>query len=223
MKKTFLIAMIVILAILVSIAFVNAQGRWGAGRMGRGAGMACPRMGAGMGPGMRGMGGGMGGWWTQVQPTTKEQKTFVEQVTALHNQIRDKQIEINRLRMTNGDPKRIASLEKDAAALRTKLYEHMNKNQKLIQQLGVNPACGTRPCMQGTACAAGCKCPCTNGGVCTPGQCADCICKDNCPCACIGNPAQCATCPMKDQCQCPNKQPCTGPTCPAPRVTVPIK
>ncbi len=77
-----------------------------------------------------------GGWWTQVQPTTPEQKAFVEKVGSLHNQIREKQMTLAQIRNGNGDPKGIANLESDISALRTELYDFMSNNQQIRQQLG---------------------------------------------------------------------------------------
>ncbi|MBP6964632.1 MAG: hypothetical protein KBC96_09520 [Armatimonadetes bacterium] len=77
-----------------------------------------------------------GGWWTGVQPNTPEQKAFIEKVGDLHNRIRENQLTLAQLRNGNGDPKRIADLEREGQALRTELYDYMANNQQLRQQFG---------------------------------------------------------------------------------------
>jgi hypothetical protein len=126
MKKTVAVAPIVALILALSISLVYAQGRGaGFGRLGE----PCPY-------GYTQPNPSAGGWWTRVQPTTPEQKAFLDKVADLHKQIHEKQFEAARLRATNGDRKKIEALENDAARLRGDLHETMYRNRELRQQMG---------------------------------------------------------------------------------------
>ena len=178
MRKTTLIALIVLLALAVSVALVCAQGRRaGYGRIGQ----PCPYAIARPNP-------DAGGRWTKVQPTTPEQKAFVEKVTRLHKQIREKRLDLANLRATKGDKNRIAALEKDLQRLRAQLHETMYKNRQLRQQMGMaghKSRMGVRG--QGACiCATGCPCRscCPGHCRCDSGKCVKCPCKDQCPCPC---------------------------------------
>ncbi|GEM_PF-732615 len=155
MKRSTVIAALAILAVILSITLVYAQGR-GAG-VGRNA-QACPYRNTCPNP-------DAGGWWTKVQPTTLEQKAFVDQVTAFHNQVREKQMALAQLQAAKGDAGKIAQLESEIAALRTQFHEFMLKNQQIRLQLGV-PGCGV--------CCAVCpmagQCPGPNGQGCPLGM-----------------------------------------------------
>ena len=131
MKKSTLIMSVFILVILLSVTLVHAQGRGpGFGRCGQ----VCPK-----GNIQQTM--NSGGWWTKVQPTTPDQKAFVDHVTAFHNQVRDRQTALTQLRAAKGDARKIAQLENEITALRTQFQEFMLKNHQVRQQLGV-AGCG---------------------------------------------------------------------------------
>jgi len=172
MRKTTLIAAIVLLALAASVTLVYGQcRRAGYGRIGQRCpyGLAQPNPNA-------------GGWWTGAQPVTPKQKAFVEKVTRLHKQIREKRFDLANLRATKGDKDRIAALEKDLQRLRAELHETMYKNRQLRQQMGLTGPrgrMGTRgqgACIYATGCPCGSYCP--GPSRCDPGQCV------NCPCPC---------------------------------------
>jgi len=210
MKRALLVVLALALIIALGATLVNAQGRWGRGQRGAGGPGKCGMMGGqgmGMGPGGcammggQGMGMGMGGWWTQIQPRTPAQKQFVDGVRALHDRIRAEQAELFNLKATNGNPNRMAALETDLAALRSRLHDVLWNNQPMMQQMGVGQCgpgmakCANCPCKDncpsyGKAgqCVAGCQCPCVNG--------------------CSVDPAKCATCPIRDQCPTPCQKNC---------------
>lgn len=199
MKKTTLIAVAVVVALLAAVVVVSAQGP---------AGRSCPRgyvqpnpnaTGPGQGAGYVRMGlpcpygnvpqgPNAGGWWTRVNPTTPEQKAFVDKVTQLHNQIREKNFQAAALRASNGDPKQIAALEKDVQNLQTELHDYMYKNWNIRQQLGPGGRGATMgPGRQGWQRMGGAN-------------------YNNRACPCISDPTWCENCPYYDQCQCPQKQ-----------------
>lgn len=174
MKTRAFVAVTIIIALLLVASMVYAQGRakqgpaqWSAQP---GPGAKGPGFGRGAGFGKMGMpcpfgytqpNPNAGGWWTRVKPVTKEQKAFIDEVAKLHNQIRERQWELNRLRASNGDPKKIASLEKELNDLRTRLHDVMINNQALMRQMG-GPQFGR--------------------GYCDPSLCQNCPYKDTCPC-----------------------------------------
>jgi len=132
MKKTALIAAGAVLVLAFSMTLVWAQGRGaGYGRIGQ----PCPY-------GYTQPNPNAGGWWTRVQPATPEQKAFVDEASRLHNRIREKQLEMARLRAAGGSEAKIAATQKDVDKLREKLYNVMIKNRELRQQMG--------PARQGT-------------------------------------------------------------------------
>lgn len=212
MKTRAFVAVLILIALVLMASLVYAQGR---ARLGQGGGPGpgiCPCGGAGFGPGAGYGRSGMpcpfgytqpnpnaGGWWTRVKPTTKEQKAFVDEVTSLHEQIRQRQFELNNLRISKGDPKRIASLENELADLRTRLHDVMVKNRTLMTQMGVSSSAGA---------------------YCDPARCADCPYKDTCPCYTQGV-CPCPDCPW---CPCPKGGPPSGKPNPnAQQPTTPAK
>jgi len=126
MKKTALTAATVVLVLALSITLVWAQGRGaGYGRIGQ----PCPY-------GYTQPNPNAGRWWTRVKPTTPEQKAFVDEVSRLHKQIREKQFEMAQLRASGGAEAKIAAIQKDVDKLREKLYNVMIENRELRQQMG---------------------------------------------------------------------------------------
>jgi len=214
MRVYALIAIVVMLTLVVGVAYAQGHGR---GRMGQGAGAGCPMMGAGPGAragtcpmGLNQPNMNAGGWWMRAKPATKEQKAFLDEVRGLHDRIRLEQADLARLQTVKGDPKRIAALEKDLTALRTRLHDTMIKNRPLMTQMGV---------------------PAGPGMWCDPAKCANCPYKADCPCyangKCVGpqgvcpmDPAKCANCPLRGQPACPKTTqtpgvcPRTGSACP---------
>lgn len=126
MKKTTLVATLAILAVILSVTLVFAQGR-GAGYCR--VGQPCPYGNVQPNP-------NAGGWWTKVQPTTPEQQALVAKVTDLHNQIRNRQLELAQLRNANGDPNQIRALEQEVVSLQNDLHQCMLDSQQTRQKLG---------------------------------------------------------------------------------------
>lgn len=125
MRKTTYLAVFAALVLTLSAAVVCAQGRSaGYGRMG----LPCPY-------GYTQPNPDAGGWWTRVQPATPEQKAFVDKVSDIHRQIREKQLEIAKLRTSGGDEKKIASVQKDIDNLRKRLHDLMYQNRELRRQM----------------------------------------------------------------------------------------
>ena len=225
MKKTTLIAVAVVVALLTAVVVVSAQGPAGlscprgyvqpnpnATGPGQGAGyvrmgLPCPYGNVPQGPNAAGRTNAYygpsgqpcpygyaqpnpnaGGWWTRVNPTTPEQKAFVDKVTQLHNQIRDKNFQAAALRASNGDPKQIAALEKDVENLQTELHDYMYKNWNIRQQLGPGGRGATMgPGRYGWQRMGGAN-------------------YNTRACPCVSDPTWCENCPYYDQCQCPQKQ-----------------
>lgn len=200
LKKTTLVVVVVLLILAISMTFVYAQGR--GARMGR-----CGQQPAGT-PGMCGMaqscpmgtgaGRGAGGWWSRVQPQTEAQKAFVAEIRGLHDQIGATQFELNGLRASNGDPKRIQEREQELARLRTRLHDVLWNNRELRMQMGGKAGLGMGPCGPGMPA----NCPMIQSGQC-PAQCCPMVQNGQCVCKCT--PEDCAKCPYKDQCKCPRK------------------
>ena len=216
MKKITIAAIVVAIALIAGVVVVSAQGlicpkgyvqpNPNATGPGQGAGYArmglpCPYgntpqvVGAGYGRlgwpcpyGYTQPNPNAGGWWTRVNPTTPEQKAFVDKVTDLHNQIRQKNFELAQLRATNGDPNKIAVLEKDIENLRSELHDYLTKNIQIRQQLGRGGWAGSA----GNRGWRGGRNYANNPQV--PYQC------------CINNPDRCQDCPYYDECTCPYKQ-----------------
>ncbi len=131
MKRFALITAIGTLALgLVFTAVMAAQGP------GRGLGARAGQQGLPCPYGYEQPGGLQTGWWTRVQPTTPEQKSFVETVAGLHEQIRLKKLETARLRAANAPDADVAKAESEARGLQTQLQDFMYQNRTTRQQLG---------------------------------------------------------------------------------------
>lgn len=76
-----------------------------------------------------------GGWWTRVNPTDPQQKQFVEQVKALHEQIRQKQWELAQMRTNKADAKAIGAKQAEINALREQLHQLQSSNRELKQDI----------------------------------------------------------------------------------------
>ncbi len=127
MKRTWTtIALTALVAALV-VSPVWAQGR-GAGRgNGYGAkGLPCPY-------GYTQPNPNAGGWWTRVSPSDPQQKQFVEQVNALHAQIRQKQFELAQMQANNADASAIQAKQAEINALREQLHQLQYSNRDLKQ------------------------------------------------------------------------------------------
>lgn len=110
-----------------------------------------------------------GGWWNTVQPKTSEQKAFVAEVKKLHEQIRVKQLDLNKMKANKAPASQVATAQKDLDSLRTRLHNTMYNHRTLMQQMGVSNA--NCPNMQNCAnCKynADGKCTCPNVGQCCP-------------------------------------------------------
>lgn len=155
MKRTTIIAILTIVAIVLSVTLVYAQGRGtGFARTGQ----PCPY-------GNTQPAVGAGGWWTRTQAATTEQNAFTQTVTDLHRQIRDLQFQAAQLRATNGDANRIQALEQDAQRLRDQLHQYMLDNQQIRQQMGPGGRLGgTGNGQLGLPCPYGYEQPNPNGG-----------------------------------------------------------
>jgi hypothetical protein len=123
------------LSVALAAGSAVAQGP-GQGR-GRGAGGGfCGGRGGG---GCMGLtpGAGVGGWWTRVVPTTPAQKAFVAQVTNLHSQIRQANLDLVALRAAKAPAAQIAAKQQQITALRSELQRVTSANQTLLKQMGV--------------------------------------------------------------------------------------
>jgi len=120
--------------------------RMGSGRQGRGAGAG--RLGQPCPYGYDQTGAGLGGWWNSVQPTTAEQKAFVDSVKSLHTQIRAEQIELGRLQAANAPQADIAKVQARLDGLRNETQDLMYNHRELRQQMG-GAGFGRGPCGQG--------------------------------------------------------------------------
>lgn len=76
-----------------------------------------------------------GGWWTRVDPTDPQQKQFVEQVRALHEQIRQKQWELAQMQANKVDTKAIEAKQAEVNALREQLHQLQVSNRELRQSI----------------------------------------------------------------------------------------
>lgn len=76
-----------------------------------------------------------GGWWTRVNPTDPQQKAFVEQVKALHDQIRQKQFELAQLLANKADKTAIEAKQAEINALREQLHQLQYSNREMKQSL----------------------------------------------------------------------------------------
>lgn len=76
-----------------------------------------------------------GGWWTRVNPTDPQQKAFVEQVKALHDQIRQKQFELAQLLANKADKTAIEAKQAEIDALREQLHQLQYSNREMKQSL----------------------------------------------------------------------------------------
>lgn len=76
-----------------------------------------------------------GGWWTRVNPTDPQQKQFVEQVKALHEQIRQKQWELAQMQANKADAKAIEAKQAEISALREQLHQLQVSNRELKQSI----------------------------------------------------------------------------------------
>ncbi|MCC6727869.1 MAG: hypothetical protein IT208_00855 [Chthonomonadales bacterium] len=156
MRKGLVVALALGLTLTVgSVAGAQGRGRGMGYGMGRGMGYGMGRgMGAGPGAGVR-MGGG--GWWARVTPTTPEQKALVDQVAALHTDIRAANLEVAKLRATSGPAARIAERERVLVGLREQLRDVTTRNATLMRQMGV-------PAGYGICDGTGPKADCPLGG-----------------------------------------------------------
>lgn len=110
-----------------------------------GAGMRSGWQGRGAGAGRLGQpcpygydqtGAGLGGWWNYVQPTTPQQKAFVDSVKSLHARIRAEQIELGKLQTANAPQADIAKVQARLDGLRNEMQSLMYDNRELRQQMG---------------------------------------------------------------------------------------
>jgi Spy/CpxP family protein refolding chaperone len=76
-----------------------------------------------------------GGWWTRVNPTEPQEKQFVEQVKALHDQIRQKQFELTQMQANKADAKAIEAKQAEINALREQLHQLQVSNRELHQKM----------------------------------------------------------------------------------------
>jgi TolA-binding protein len=72
-----------------------------------------------------------------VTPTTPEQQAFVNQVTDLHAQIRQLNLEIAGLQASNAPADQIAAREQQVASLRAELARVTAANEKLLREMGI--------------------------------------------------------------------------------------
>ncbi len=127
MKRTWtMLAAGVLFAALMTTPLL-AQG-WGRGRGYGARGLPCPY-------GYTQPNPNAGGWWTRVNPTDPQQKQFVEQVRALHEQIRQKQWELVQMQTNKADAGAIEAKQAEINALREQLHQLQVSNLDLKQQM----------------------------------------------------------------------------------------
>lgn len=129
MKKAWTILTVSAVVAALVVSPLLAQGR-GAGRgKAYGArGLPCPY-------GYTQPNPNAGGWWTRVNPTDPQQKAFVEQVKALHDQIRQKQFELAQLLANKADKTAIEAKQAEINALREQLHQLQYSNREMKQSL----------------------------------------------------------------------------------------
>ena len=112
MKKawTILTVSAVVAALVVSPLFAQGRGA-GRGNAYGARGLPCPY-------GYTQPNPNAGGWWTRVNPTDPQQKAFVEQVKALHDQIRQEQFELAQLLANKADKTAIEAKQAEINALK---------------------------------------------------------------------------------------------------------
>lgn len=129
MKKAWTILTVSAVVAALVVSPLLAQGR----RAGRGnaygaRGLPCPY-------GYTQPNPNAGGWWTRVNPTDPQQKAFVEQVKALHDQIRQKQFELAQLLANKADKTAIEAKQAEINALREQLHQLQYSNREMKQSL----------------------------------------------------------------------------------------
>ncbi|GIV15766.1 MAG: hypothetical protein KatS3mg022_1201 [Armatimonadota bacterium] len=129
MKRAWTVVAATTLVAALVVSPVFAQGR-GAGRGNAyGAkGLPCPY-------GYTQPNPNAGGWWTRVTPTDPQQKQFVEQVKALHEQIRQKQWELVQMQANKADASAIEAKQAEINALREQLHQLQISNRDLKRDI----------------------------------------------------------------------------------------
>lgn len=122
------IAAVVVAALVITAAFAAQGPGRGLGAKACQQGQPCPYGYDQPGP--------QGRWWTDAQPATPEQKAFIDRIAGIHKQIRDKNLEIGRMRAENAPQGEIAKKQAEIDALRTELHDVMYQNRELRQQIG---------------------------------------------------------------------------------------
>ncbi|MGQ9486335.1 MAG: hypothetical protein ACUVTY_12825 [Armatimonadota bacterium] len=126
MKRTWTILAVSAVVSALALSPVLAQGRGAVRGNADGAkGLPCPY-------GYTQPNPNAGGWWTRVNPTTPQQKAFVEQVKALHEQIRQKQFELAQLQ---ADSATIEAKQAEINALREQLHQLQVSNLEMKQSI----------------------------------------------------------------------------------------
>lgn len=74
-----------------------------------------------------------GGWWNRVAPAGPQQKQFVDQVKALHEQIRLQQRELAQMQVSGADAKAIEAKQAEINALREQLHQLQFSNREMKQ------------------------------------------------------------------------------------------
>lgn len=129
MKKawTILTVSAVVAALVVSPLFAQGRGA-GRGNAYGARGLPCPY-------GYTQPNPNAGGWWTRVNPTDPQQKAFVEQVKALHDQIRQEQFELAQLLANKADKTAIEAKQAEINALREQLHQLQVSNLEMKQSI----------------------------------------------------------------------------------------
>jgi hypothetical protein len=77
-----------------------------------------------------------------VIPKTPQQQTFVAQVKALHEQMRQANVELRTLQTQNAPANQIAAKQQQITELRTRIQQTTQAGQPLLQQMGLPAGAG---------------------------------------------------------------------------------
>ncbi len=153
MARMRLLTGMLITTVLVSAALM-AYAQGGPGR-GRGRGVGCPAAQCGLAQG----GCAQAGWWTKVKAQTPAQQAFINDVAALHDQIRAKILQLATLQAGNASQSDTQATLAELNKLRTDLKSLMTNNARICKELGVVD------CSTCTGCWCGCCDLCACQGI----------------------------------------------------------